>query len=208
MDGRNIEGYVSENIWCEDGEVIISETKFKNEYGNEEEDNDWFLKGFLEGYRSEKNRRHRLKMEQEERVKKEQERRKEEIEILKSRIRTVEIEGKEKQNSLMRTIESLKVTGKQKQDSLIRTIESLKVTEGRLIMEKLELKEELEKERLAKQKVVKNWKKTKQEIIKEYEKDAAVYGAMTGSVKEVKADSAYQDGSKEEGGEIWRKVEE
>ena len=61
---------------------------------------------------------------------------------------------------------------------------------------------------MVKEKVVKNWKKTKQEIIIEYEKDAAVYGAMTGSVKEVKVDSAYQDGIKEEGGEIWRKVEE
>ena len=71
MDARNIEGYISENIGCEDGEVLISETKFRNKYGNEEEDSDWFLKGFLEGYRSEKIRRQRLKIEQEEKAKKE-----------------------------------------------------------------------------------------------------------------------------------------
>ena len=69
MYAQKFERNVSENNGCEDGKVIISETKFRKEYGNEEEDNDWILKGFLEGYRSEKNRRHRLKMEQEERVK-------------------------------------------------------------------------------------------------------------------------------------------
>ena len=93
MDAQNIEGCISENIGCEDGEPLISETKFRNEYGIEE---DWFLKGFLEGYRSEKIKRHRLKIEQEEKAKKENERRKEEIEFLESRIRKEEVEGKEK----------------------------------------------------------------------------------------------------------------
>ena len=36
MDARNIEGCISENIGCEDGEPLISETEFGNEYGNEE----------------------------------------------------------------------------------------------------------------------------------------------------------------------------
>ena len=61
----------------------------------------------------------------------------------------------------MRTMESLKIAEKEKQDSLMRTIESWKVAGERLIMEKLKLKEELEKERQAKERVEKNWKKTR-----------------------------------------------
>ena len=147
MDARNIEGYVSENIGCENGKVLISETKLGKEDGNE--DTDWFLKGFLEGYRTEKIRRQRIKLEQEEKAKKEYERMKEEIETLESKIREEDVEGKEKQNSLMQRIESWKVAGE------------------RLIEEKLKLKKQLEKEREAREKIEKNWKKTRREIITE-----------------------------------------
>ena len=74
-------GSISEYNWCEDGEgVFSSETKSRNENGSEEEENDWYLKGFLVGYRREKNRRHRLMIDQEERAKKECEMRREEKE--------------------------------------------------------------------------------------------------------------------------------
>ena len=205
MDARNIEGCISENIGCENGEPLISETKFGIEYGNEE---DWFLKGFLEGYRSEKIRRHRLKIEQEEKAKKENERRKEEIEFLEARIRKEEVEGKEKLESLMRTMESMRMAEKEKQDSLMQTIESWKVAGERLIMEKIKLKEELEKERKVKEKVEKNWKKTKREIITEYRREVAMESTKTRRVKEKKINCAYQNGNIVKGGEVGRKVKE
>ena len=70
--------YVSENIGNGNGMGIISETKFGNENGRVKDESDWFLKGFLVGYRREKDRMHRLRIEQEERVKRELEMRKEE----------------------------------------------------------------------------------------------------------------------------------
>ena len=75
-------------------------------------------------------------------------------------------------------------------------------------MEKLKLKEELEKERKAKERVEKNWKKTKREIITEYRREVAMESAKTGSVNEEKVNCAYQNGSIGEGGEVCRKVKE
>ena len=56
----------------------------------------------------------------------------------------------------------------------------------RLIGEKLKLKKELEKEKEARERIEKNWKKTRREIITEYRRDDALDSAMYRSVKEGK----------------------
>ena len=67
-------------------------------------------------------------------------------------------------------------------------------------MEKLKLKEELEKERKAKERVEKNWKKTKREIITEYRREVAMESTKTRRVKEKKINCAYQNGNIVKGG--------
>ena len=64
MVAPNVWKLVSENDWKKNGVEIFSETKFGNKNGNEGDENDYFLKGFVAGYRKEKDRIHRLKQEE------------------------------------------------------------------------------------------------------------------------------------------------
>ena len=71
-----MESHVSENNGFVNGGVTVSESRVKKE-NRDEEEIDWFGRGLLQGYKNEKNRRLKLRSEQEDRTKKESERKKE-----------------------------------------------------------------------------------------------------------------------------------
>ena len=61
MVAPNSLGVISEK----NGSEVISETKYWTKDGNGREESDYFLKGFLDGYRMEKERIQRMKIKKE-----------------------------------------------------------------------------------------------------------------------------------------------
>ena len=105
-------GSVSESKWREDGKKIISETKIEKEDGNEKGEKDWFLKGFLVGYRREKDRREkdrrqRIKAVEEERKKKAIDSEKIEMEWGREEREKFENRMMEELNGMKRTLETV-----------------------------------------------------------------------------------------------------
>ena len=88
------------------GMAIISETKIGNKNRNEGDESDYFLKGFLVGYRRKKDIIHRLRVKQEENVR-EFVVRKEEKEWRSEVREMIEKEVTHKLDDMKQTIESL-----------------------------------------------------------------------------------------------------
>ena len=71
MVAQNVWTTDPENKWKENGREMFSETRGKNMNWTEEDDNDYFLKGLLDGYIKEIDKLNRMRAKQEDKVKRE-----------------------------------------------------------------------------------------------------------------------------------------
>ena len=124
-------GSVSEPKWREDGAGKNSETRIEDE--NEK---DWFLEGFLVGYRKEKDRREKDRKQRIKAV--EEERKKKEIDSEKIVMEWGREEREKFENRMMEELNGMK-----------KTLETVKEEAMKLRLEVKELRKEVEEEKLA-----------------------------------------------------------